>query len=71
MLKGMMILKKPFVFLTPNMMGKNKSALAFRLKYFFLPSVICAEELMSVMISLGNPRTEEEIKVMYFTIFHF
>ena len=25
--------------------------------------VICAEELMSVMVSLGNPRTEEEIKV--------
>merc|ERR1712173_405992 len=26
--------------------------------------VICAEELMSVMVSLGNPRTDEEIKAM-------
>ena len=25
--------------------------------------VICAEELMSVMVSLGNPRTMKEIKV--------
>ena len=29
-----------------------------------LVRVICAEELMSVMICLGNPRTMEEIKVM-------
>ena len=28
-----------------------------------LSRVICAEELMRVMVSLGNPRTEEEIKV--------
>merc|ERR1712024_231414 len=26
--------------------------------------VICAEELMSVMVSLGNPRTVDEIKEM-------
>ena len=26
--------------------------------------MICAEELMNVMISLGNPRTMEEIKEM-------
>ena len=25
--------------------------------------MICAEELMSVMVSLGNPRTMKEIKV--------
>ena len=30
--------------------------------------MICAEELMSVMVSLGNPRTMKEIKVQTLNI---
>ena len=33
-------------------------------KPIYFCRVICAEELMNVMIRLGNPRTEEEIKVI-------
>eukprot|EP00090_Calanus_glacialis_P004756 TRINITY_DN13570_c0_g1_i1.p1 TRINITY_DN13570_c0_g1~~TRINITY_DN13570_c0_g1_i1.p1 ORF type:complete len:151 (-),score=70.88 TRINITY_DN13570_c0_g1_i1:190-642(-) len=49
---------------TADAEGNDDIEEAFRVFDTKNDGVICAEELMSVMVSLGNPRTEEEIKAM-------
>ena len=60
-----MILRKHSKCLTPKMMGNDAKRSDYIYSGFCHFSVICADELMRVMVSLGNPRTEEEIKVKY------
>ena len=45
------------------MMGETEDMELTEPVYVDIFSVISADELMKVMISLGNPRTETEIKV--------
>merc|ERR1719318_2434948 len=49
---------------TEDAEGNDDIEEAFRIFDSNNDGVICAEELMSVMICLGNPRTMEEIKEM-------
>ena len=58
-----MIQRKHLKCSTLIMMGETEDMELTEPVYVDIFSVISADELMKVMISLGNPRTETEIKV--------
>ena len=58
-----MILRKLSECSTPTKTGERVEEIVGLVYHCMLFRVISADELMKVMISLGNPRTEAEIKV--------